>query len=426
MFAAFFVPQHQSNAPQMLHARSALALILLAPLWTSLPTLAAPFAQEDSEKEGMEKFEEEDPYTKGKDELVEKLGYVRLGHGPWGGGEDTKTLQMNMGGIDMLFVETAHFRIASSLGTYDVPNNKEEREKLKEEFKRLKKKLGRFKAPKNQLDPWLRLHLYAQRAEDEYQAFCEDFGLTPADYDKEGPHLGYQNKIQLLVCQRKSEFGRYVRTYHNSTIEYSYRTISNRDTLVAAANIEAMKEGWEGEEEMPFDSMLHNMVVSTLTTIFMDGYQQNMFSSPRWFAYGLSHSHLRRTDPKWTLFDGRKAGTGNDPDQWDWEPRVYNLAKNEFFAKLTDMFTWTKYEDMHQRDHMVSWSKTEFLLNELEGDRKSFLKAICSATGGFAVGTADTALVERQAKALKDAYGVTPEEFDEAWRKWVLKTYRKR
>ena len=41
----------------MLHARSALALILLAPLWTSLPTLAAPFAQEDSEKEGMEKFE---------------------------------------------------------------------------------------------------------------------------------------------------------------------------------------------------------------------------------------------------------------------------------------------------------------------------------------------------------------------------------
>jgi hypothetical protein len=410
----------------MLHARHALFLLLALLPSTLSPGLAATPVQQDSEKEGMEKFEEEDPYTAGKEELVEKLGYVRVGHGPWGHGEDTKTLQMNMGGIDMLFVETAHFRIASSLGTYDVPNNKEEREKLKEEFKRLKKKLGRFKAPKNELDPWLRLHLYAQRAEDQYASFCERLGLEPSDFSKEGQHLGYENKIQLLVCQRKSEFGRYVRTYHNSTIEYSYRTIWNRDTLVAAANIEAMKEGWEGEEEMPFDSMLHNMVVSTLTTIFIDGYNHNMFSAPRWFAYGISHSQLRRTDPKWTLFDGRKAGTGNDPDQWDWEPRVYNLAKNEFFAKLTDMFAWTKYEDLHQRDHMVSWSKTEFLLEELEGDSKAFLTAICGARGGFAIGTADSALIERQTQALKDAYGLTPEEFDAAWRKWVLKTYRKR
>jgi hypothetical protein len=399
--------------------------VLLAALGLSL-TSHAQRHDPDNEKKGMEVFKEVDPYTKGKRELEEKLGYVRLGHGPWHKGVDTKELQMNMGGIEMIFAETEHFRIASSLGTYKVPNNREERDKLKLELKRLKKKLGKFKPPKNELDPWLRLHLYAQRAEDQYEEFCADFGLEEADYSKSGPVLGYPNKTLLIVCHRKSEFGRYVRNYHESTLEYSYRTVLQRDSMVAAANQEALKEGWEMEEEMPFDSMLHNMVAHTLTSCFVDGYKDNMFSAPRWFVYGLSHSHLRRIDPHWTLFDGRKSGQGGDEDQWDWEPRVYKLAKNDFFSSAEDMFAWKKFDELHQRDHMVSWSKTEFLLNELEGDKKAFLADICSASGGFSSNQSDDKLVTRQREAMQEHFGMTPDEFDQAWRKWVLKKYRKR
>jgi len=418
----------------MLHARliarlgilSLLAFVLLLCVDASASPAFQGKGKGKSEKKGMEVFEEEDPYTKGEKELINKLGYARLGHGAWHKGEDTQTLQMNMGGVSMLFVETEHFNIASSLTTYYIPNNRDERDKIKGEFKRLKKKLGKFKPPKNAIDPWLRLHLYAQRAEDQYAAFCEEFGLSLADYGKGGLHLGYPNKIQLIICQRKSEFGRYVRNYHNSDMEYSYRVINPREVMIAAANIEALKEGWEMEEEMPFDSILHNMVTSTLTSSFVDGFNDNMYSAPRWFVYGLSHRHVRSVDPEWPLFDGRKDGQGGGDEHWDWEPRVYNLAKNEFFASFKDMCLWKKYEDLHQRDHMVSWSKVEFLLTKLEGDPKAFLKSICAATGGFSSNESDDKLAARQIAALSSHFGMTPEEFDKAWRKWVLKTYRKK
>jgi hypothetical protein len=238
--------------------------------------------------------------------------------------------------------------------------------------------------------------------------------------------MGYPNKIVLVVCQRKSEFGRYVRNYHNSDIEYAYRTVMRNDALFVAINIEAIKEGREMETELPFDTMLHNMLASNLTTTFMDGYQDNMFSAPRWFVYGMSHRNLRRIDPHWTLFDGRKENQGSKWDAWKWSPRVYNLVDNGFYASANDMFTWKKYEDLHQRDHMVSWSKTEFLMDELEGDKRAFLSAICNASGGFSTNQNDDELVNRQKKALKDHFGLTPEEFDKAWCKWVKKTYRKR
>ncbi len=403
--------------------RSALlaAIALLSLFFVTSTLEAAPQG-----KDGMEEFEEQDPYTKGKSELVEALGYKRMGHMMWHSGEDTKAVQMNMGGIDMLFVETEHFKIASSLGTYKIPNDKEERTKIKAELKRLKKKLGRLKAPKNALDPWLRLHVYAQRAEDQYAAFCDEFDLSPADFEKTGPNLGYPNKTLLVLCQRKSEFGRYIRTYHDSSIEYGFRTIQTNDAMTVAVNQEALTEGREREQEMPADAMLHNVLVSMLSSIFVDAYQGNMFSAPRWFVYGLAHEHVRAIAPHLPQFDGRKSGTGGDADHWDWEPRVYKLVKNKFFAKATEMFAWKEYTDLHERDHMVSWSKVMFLMNEIEGDQKAFLGAICSKSGGLPAGEVDDRLVARQVEALKQHFGLTPEEFDAAWAKWVKKTYRKK
>lgn len=403
-------------------------LFVLAVLGSWLLSGSAHALQEKEidEKEGMEVFEAEDPYTKGDAELVKALGYVRLGHGAWHGGDDTQALQQSMGGIEMLFVETQHFRLASSLGTYEIPNDRDERAKIKAELKRLKQKLGRLKAPKNELDPWLRLHLYAQRAEDIYAAFCAEFGLTAEEFGPLVPHMGYPEKIRLVVCQRKSEFGRYVRHYHDSTVEYSYRNVSPRDSLAVAANLEALTEGWEREDDVPFDSFLHNIVASCLTTTFMDSHNGTAYTAPRWFVYGMSHLQLRRVGPEWTYADGRQPGQGQDKDQWDWEPRVYKLVTNEFFASARDMFSWKDYADLHQRDHMISWSKTEFLVTELEGDHKAFLYAVCRPPSKYGSNIGDQGLFERQITALRECFGLTPEQFDEAWAKWVLKNYRRK
>ncbi|MDG2143408.1 MAG: hypothetical protein P8N31_07630, partial [Planctomycetota bacterium] len=169
------------------------------------------FAQKKG-KEDMEQFEDVCPYTKGDRELEKKLGYERMGFVTWRDGEDSTIIQENMGAIPMLWVETEHFKIGSSLGTFKIDNNKAQKARIKEEIARLKKKLGKFKAPKKSLDPYLRLHVYAQRAEDIYAQFVEDFGIKPENMPENAQFLGHENKFLLLLCQRKSEYGRYIKT----------------------------------------------------------------------------------------------------------------------------------------------------------------------------------------------------------------------
>src|SRR5207248_976998 len=98
--------------------------------------------------------------------------------------------------------------ILSCAGSALAQSQKSEDKKLDEELKRLKAKFTSFKPPKGKLDPWLRLHLYAMRLEEEYAGFEKTFGITDEDFDptkqKEGvpmgggPYLGMPLKFTVL------------------------------------------------------------------------------------------------------------------------------------------------------------------------------------------------------------------------------------
>jgi hypothetical protein len=372
-----------------------------------------------------EEFEAVCPYTNGDEELERKLGYVRVGRIPWRGADDSQLVQQNIGGIPMVFVETEHFRIGSSLTTYKIPNDKEERERLRDELGRLRTKLGRLKEPRRELDPWLRVHLYAQRAEDLYRQFHEDWKIEAADYSRRGPHLGFKQKFLLLLCERKSEFGRYLRTYESSDIQYAYRTGWFGEGMLTCVNMEAIAEHWKEERDMPLDSMLACMLSANLAGNFVDGWNFNMFRAPAWLTYGYAHIAQRRFDPRWPVFDGRTTIYGKETDKTDWIPRVGNLVRNDFFASTQEMFGWTKYEDLNQRDHMIAWSRLSYLMSEVEGDPKAFLTASCPSASGLLPADAEVART-RQAAALKEHFGLTPAQLDEAWAQWVKRAYRRR
>ena len=413
----------------MTTARLVTRLVRLAPLLLLLlhlaPVESAHAQRKKKVDEDFEDFEEVCPYTKGERELEEKLGYVRVGRIPWKGTSDSQVVQENCGGVPMIFVETEHFRIGSSLIDYRIPNDKVERARLKEEIDRLEEKLGKLKAPKRELDPWLRVHLVAQRAEDLYQQFLDDWGLKPEDFEKQGAILGFPDKYLLLVCQRKSEFGRYLQVYENSDIEYSYRTGWFGEGMLTAGNFEAIAENWKKEKDMPLDSMFTCMITASMAANFIDGWNQNMFRAPAWLTYGYVHLAQKRFDPRWPVYDGRTNIYGKERDKTEWQPRVSNLVKNDFFASTETMFEWEKYEDMNQRDHLIVWSRLDFLLNECEGDSVGFLNALCLKASGPATEPVE-ARKARQVKALADHYGLTPAELDEAWVKWVKKTYDKK
>lgn len=370
--------------------------------------------------QGMEEFPEVDPHTGGDEALFERLGYVNVGSFLWTEKERTENVAETMGGLDVLFVETPHFLIASSLGTYTLPGDKDEKKKLGAEFDRFEERLGtKWKAPKRELDPWLRMHLFAQRAEACYADFVEAFELPDDGATEKGPHLGQKKKFKLVLCERTSELGRYLRAYEDGTHEYSYRSGNGRTGMMFAINHEALAKG-NTDESVTWDARLHNIVVANLVRNFIDGYDQAVYTSPEWFTNGVSYVFARRVDPRHTQTG--KANV-NDPDHWKWDERVRSYVENEFYTSLADMFVWPAHADLPLRDHMVAWSKARYLLEECAFDRPAFLASIVKPIKGKS--GADE-LRERQLAVLAAYADLTPEEFDEAWSAWAELSEKKR
>ncbi|MEM7305979.1 MAG: hypothetical protein AAF682_04880 [Planctomycetota bacterium] len=391
------------------------ALVLFAP---------APVLAQD--KTGMEEFEEVDPYTRGEPELMDRLGYVSFGPFHWRDGDSTTAVQENMGGVPMLWVETEHFRIGSTLNTYKLSGDADEKTRLKKELARLKEKLGKLKAPKRELDPWLRLHLFAQRAEELYAAFLTDFDLRPQDFSELGPHLGQPHKFPILLCERMSEYSRHMSTYVGVQSETLYRWGWYESCMGFGINVERLRQAWSGGGDIPFDTVLYCRLAASLSINFIDGFRGCFYGAPTWLARAHAHRSVRSIDPRWVNEAGYRDGQNIREDDYKWEPRVQKLVKNDFFAPSMEMFAWKAYADMDVRDHMVAWSRLDYLLDEAEGDRRGFLLDLCQPAPSGDEEQSRALMVARQTKSLSERFEFLPEELDKSWARWVKKTYSKR
>lgn len=374
---------------------------------------------------GMEEFEEVDPYTKGDPALNEALGYVHVGVFPWVGTDRTPDVQLQLGAAPMLFVETRHFKLASSLGTYELPNDKLERERIKAELKQLEGKLKRPRFPKGELDPWLRLHLYAQRLETLYESFVADLGLELADFEKAGPHLGHGKKHMVLLTQRKSEFGRYLKAYLAAEGEYSFRW-GDPEGMFFGSNIESLREGWTDPDAQPFDAMLHDKLIQGVVANFVDGFNSNYFDAPPWLAMALGHVYRRRVDPRWVSFAGSEIVEEPREKDWQWEERVKGLVKKDFYASMEAIFSWPRDHKWNPRDHMIMWSKVDYMLRERPQELRPWFTSVARSSDLIDEAERLQERIARQTTALEESFGQTPDEFDEAWARWVKRHYRKR
>jgi len=159
-----------------------------------------------------------DPYTEADPDRMAAAGYVSFGPFAWGDNHDTARIEHVLGdGVKLLWVETAHFKIGSSLPPYKIPHDKTERRKLRDELERLDAKLPAVKPRTRTLDRWLRLHLFAQRLEDTYADFCERIDVKPedqireqldAEIEKRGPKSPkvrrLKAKLKTLASKRKA------------------------------------------------------------------------------------------------------------------------------------------------------------------------------------------------------------------------------
>lgn len=392
-----------------------LSVVILAPL-------AAGQKKKDSRDEV---FEAVDPYTGGTREALDRAGYISLGPFPWCEGVRTEDVEEVIG-RRVLWVETAHFRLGSTLETYKPKGDKKEDKKLALELERLTPKLGVTKISAAKIDPWLRLHLYAQRLEDAYASFLDTFAIDEEAFKKpidrwnpmgDGPYLGQPMKFTVLLLEKQSSQGRYMTRYMKREAQSSIRERLPGGSLLLITSAEVLRS-----HELDLDAALHCAVAADTTLNLIDGFR-NSWSAPFWLKQGLAHAVSRRIDERWTFL---AAGTMREKsDSWKWEPRVFGLVTNNYVPSWSTMAGWTRWEDLDAAGHMVCWSRVTWLLSQKDANVRGFLMDLTEPLPTGAGADRDTILVQRQEPALKKAFGKNGAELDAAWREYVTSNYKR-
>jgi hypothetical protein len=382
----------------------------------------------------LEVFEAVDPYTKGKTETFDRAGYVSLGPFLFSEGIQTKDVEESLGGVRVLWLETAHFKIGSLLQTYRRGTDDIEEKKLADELHRLSKKLPRVRADVRVIDPWLRVHLYAQRLEEEYADFEARAGVTDADFsakptgDKNpahdmgpGRYLGCEMKFTVLLTEKSAQLDRFAR-----------RFLKSGETAWYVAKMEGGSWFFGGAAQVlqamgaPLDSALHGLVATGAAECFVYGFRATHTPRPYWLVHGIELSFGRKAEPRWSVFVPRES-EGPEDRTWMWEERVNGLVTNKFVPTWDEMFAWKEPNALEPRSHMTVWSRVEWLM---ETDAAGFQKYLRAATDPTETAAQPEAVpadeAERERRMFAGVMGKAPAELDDAWRKWVRRKYPKK
>jgi hypothetical protein len=371
----------------MTHRSLSLPLFLV----TMLPAQAPDTAAKDAE---VPIAGAKDPFTAGVPKAMQAAGIVAYGPFPWAHGGSTDEVDRVLGENRIRWIETAHFVIGCNLGTANAPEDPEARKLLAAELARMKKRHPRYPERAGKIDPWLRLHLYAHRAEELYGEVAKLVGHD----DTSGTHLGQKAKLPLLLLQKKSDVARYLDRFCGMQSQMSQRVWH------AATGRQGIVLGAEGDD--PYDeATVHSHFRFHLIQVLCDA----SGGAPYWASLGLAHWYERQVPCNVMLATIKDDEAVDQDTQHKWAAKMKKRAQREQLlipfqqlATQTDFGYWA---------HLQAWSRVDFLMTT---DRARF--------GTFLAGVRGSASSAAQIEQLDRALGLTPEAFDAKWRAWVLAT----
>lgn len=354
-----------------------------------------------------------DPYTKNEPHAMAQAGYVA-----WGDllfcGTRTKTVQEALGEMPLVWVETEHFRIGAEFPECAKPTLKEEKRRFEDELRRLSKKLPSLKPRRlKRLDPWLRLHLLAQRAEDSYAEFETLLGVD--EKPLEGPHLGRKEKFHILVVDKRNTLARYTGRFCGFESSWATSHYFDKDDAMLFA---IATEPYDSSDQP--DTEFFAAFKGGLFEAMLDGFGRP-YQVPFWFRQGMKLQTARGVFEKFDQFGGI---TGHVRfERWhDWEVRAFVHIREDLFRHFPDQMSmgWDD-ERIDIVDHILMWSLCRFLLEVHSGSLRAFVDACKEPVQFVDQESYLRGLKARQTEALHSAFGLTPEELDQAHIAWVLK-----
>lgn len=375
-----------------------------------------------------------DPYTRGQPAALARAGIVEFERFAWTDDHTTVDIQRLMGFEPFHFVETAHFKIASSLGPVAVPLDAGARARLKNELVELGAHLSGVDPQTHLLDPWLRLHVYAQRLERAYAEFARRFGVTDAamarcrpgsaaaaDYCGEGPHLGQRGKFLVMLARSGTSLGTYARNF----LDLPAPRTTTRHYLTGPGSLLLLTAEQLPDEDLRGDAALNASVAYHAGHMFVDAYRHYWHDCPAWFEEGLAHWFGMRAEPNHASFATRPDEVPRDSMAVDWGANVRarlahgnSIGADELFRLRNDAL---RYEH-----HLAAWSRVDFLL-QAHAEAMPLLARMLKGPDPDRVPPkpSEATVMARQAEAFSKVLGWSPTEFDAQWSAWAMHFYPK-
>lgn len=410
--------------------------VLLALLGVAFAAPGALCAQDKADKDkdaplaGKGKEDDEvartkaDPYTGGDAALLQQAGHTAYGPFVWSKETRTEDIDRVLGEGRVLWLETAHFRIGCNLRTVAIPEKQAQRKAIHDEVALLRKKLPKIPDKPKRLDPWLRMHLFAARAEKLY-AEVESMLLAggakfgTAKQPPDGPFLGLPDKFLLLVFQKKSDLARYFDRFCGVQADRSFSYyLPTSHQFLFGVSLEGL--------EVADDPSLHSHVLYGLAGNLLNGLRGYSYRMPPWLAEGYAHEVSRRVETEFVNVTVKDDEAVNEEDQHLWPKKVRARAQyDRTRVPFAQMALWQKNQDMGYHGELQAWSRVDFLLEHDKQKLGTLLVRMKSLPISFE-GTKPEDWAQMQATALQEIFGWDGATFDAKWREFVLDTYPKK
>ena len=319
-----------------------------------------------------------------------------------------------------VFLETPHLRFASSLGPAKLKPR--DRQQLAAELERLRELIPDFPKRPKVLDPWARLHLLALQAEDFYTRFQELLGVSDEDFPAErrndqpymgaGPYLGEMNKFEIVYHASRGTHNLLTRDEMGVEVTDALRWhFSPEHAVVASIPAE--------DADLRQEVWLIPHTAHLLSHMLLSAYKHFSYDPPIWLDEGLAHALEREIHPLSTTIDGDEGGGKHRGGHEDWSGRDVLLARRGQGPTFADMLRWNAFHDLEAQDHVAIWSRAVFLIEKYPDELAQFLGGVKGQLDDQGHPTGRD-LVGLQRRLLKEIWGWTPAEFDDAWRAWRL------
>lgn len=363
-----------------------------------------------------------DPYTQGDPELMQAAGIVSLGGFEFG---RTTTAEVDeyLAQADIRWIETEHFEIGMALAPYKP--GRADKKKIAAELAELQAVLPDVPLKPRSLDPWLRAHLFARRAEAVYARVQQILQVTDEDFPPEplefynlsetfmglGPYLGQRGKFELLFLPSEGLGNDFLVNQFGLDVLRSQRwNVTTRNTLIAVLVAD--------DQTRKSDTAMHGHMAFNLTVNLLDGYKFYSYELPIWLREGLAHVLEREISPEFNSFDGDEGTAGVRTTKSDWLAETRKLHRKGELPSLSKLSRVRTYGELTLPLHYGCWSKMQFLIEAYPDGAAAVLSDLTGLLDdeGYPDGSN---MLDHQRNSFREHLGLTYSQFDAAWAEWL-------